>query len=110
MIPKFRLESELVSIHSKTDMKWMWKFAGKQSFWIGKQMKSIIMNRHNPECKVSRILAYWCDWCRAHWRSKTVVVDRWETADVLQTQEGSRGARQLCCQLCFSSEPEDMDS
>ncbi|XP_058617703.1 FRAS1-related extracellular matrix protein 1b isoform X2 [Onychostoma macrolepis] len=29
------LESELVSIHSKTDMKWMWKFAGKQSFWIG---------------------------------------------------------------------------
>ncbi|XP_026054147.1 FRAS1-related extracellular matrix protein 1-like [Carassius auratus] len=29
------LESELVSIHSKSDMKWMWKFAGKQSFWIG---------------------------------------------------------------------------
>uniref|UniRef100_A0A671SZ05 FRAS1-related extracellular matrix protein 1-like n=1 Tax=Sinocyclocheilus anshuiensis TaxID=1608454 RepID=A0A671SZ05_9TELE len=29
------LESELASIHSKTDMKWMWKFAGKQSFWIG---------------------------------------------------------------------------
>ncbi|XP_016317746.1 FRAS1-related extracellular matrix protein 1b [Sinocyclocheilus anshuiensis] len=29
------LESELVSIHSKTDMKWMWNFAGKQSFWIG---------------------------------------------------------------------------
>ncbi|KAL1251392.1 hypothetical protein QQF64_019188 [Cirrhinus molitorella] len=28
-------ESELVSIHSKTDMKWIWKFAGKQSFWIG---------------------------------------------------------------------------
>ncbi|KAK9967605.1 hypothetical protein ABG768_001992 [Culter alburnus] len=29
------LESQLSSIHSKADMKWIWKFAGKQSFWIG---------------------------------------------------------------------------
>ncbi|XP_077082463.1 FRAS1-related extracellular matrix protein 1b isoform X2 [Siphateles boraxobius] len=29
------LESQLSSIHSKTDMKWIWKFAGRQAFWIG---------------------------------------------------------------------------
>lgn len=42
----------MVSIHSKTDMKWMWKFAGKQSFWIGKQIKCFFRNRLNPECPV----------------------------------------------------------
>lgn len=39
--PTFRLESQLSSIHSKTDMKWIWKFAGKQSFWIGNQTRCI---------------------------------------------------------------------
>ncbi|XP_051549151.1 FRAS1-related extracellular matrix protein 1b isoform X2 [Myxocyprinus asiaticus] len=29
------LEGDLSSVHSKTDMKWMWRFAGKQAFWIG---------------------------------------------------------------------------
>ncbi|XP_030646966.1 FRAS1-related extracellular matrix protein 1b [Chanos chanos] len=28
-------DGHLVSVHSKSDMKWMWKFAGKQPFWIG---------------------------------------------------------------------------
>ncbi|XP_065101236.1 FRAS1-related extracellular matrix protein 1b isoform X1 [Paramisgurnus dabryanus] len=29
------LESNLTSVHSKIDLKWIWKFAGKQAFWIG---------------------------------------------------------------------------
>ncbi|XP_009294520.1 FRAS1-related extracellular matrix protein 1b isoform X1 [Danio rerio] len=29
------LEGQLTGIHSKNDMKWIWKFAGKQPFWIG---------------------------------------------------------------------------
>lgn len=41
MTPTFRLESQLSSIHSKADMKWIWKFAGRQSFWIGKQTRRI---------------------------------------------------------------------
>ncbi|KAJ8395495.1 hypothetical protein AAFF_G00032290 [Aldrovandia affinis] len=28
-------DSHLTSVDSKTDMKWLWKFAGKQPFWIG---------------------------------------------------------------------------
>ncbi|KAG7487845.1 hypothetical protein MATL_G00027620 [Megalops atlanticus] len=27
--------SHLTSVHSKSDMKWLWKLAGKQPFWIG---------------------------------------------------------------------------
>ncbi|KAA0712127.1 FRAS1-related extracellular matrix protein 1 [Triplophysa tibetana] len=29
------LEGHLTGVHSKTDTKWMWKFAGKQAYWIG---------------------------------------------------------------------------
>lgn len=28
-------DSQLTGIHSPTDMKWLWRFAGKQAFWTG---------------------------------------------------------------------------
>lgn len=30
-----RFESNLTSVHSKNDMAWLWKFAGRRPFWIG---------------------------------------------------------------------------
>ncbi|XP_066504077.1 FRAS1-related extracellular matrix protein 1b [Hoplias malabaricus] len=29
------LDGQLTTVHSKKNMKWLWKFAGKQPFWIG---------------------------------------------------------------------------
>lgn len=31
-----RFDSNLTGVQSKKDMAWLWKFAGKQAFWIGK--------------------------------------------------------------------------